>query len=88
MKKYEDGLVQMLLCVVFAVLGWMVLAPANRYEFLVDFAMVGAVTKAWLLVMVARRRARRTRPSESSFAPGVNSLHPASGEESLAVPAQ
>ena len=61
LRKYEEKLVQILLCLVFAVLGWIVLAPANQHEAVVDCALLGAGINAWLLVSQARRRARRLR---------------------------
>ncbi len=60
LRKYENGLVQILLCLVFAVLGWMVLAPANRYEWVVDCALFGVATKGWLVVSLARRQVRKS----------------------------
>ncbi len=76
LRKYENDLVQILLCMTFAVLGWMVLAPANRYEWVVDCALIGAAIKAWLLVSLVRRRAHASGKAVEPLPGGAEKPRP------------
>ncbi len=82
LRKYENGLVRILLITVFAALYLMVLAPANRYEVVVDLVLFGVATQAWLLVSIGHRWLRKPSALASPF-PG--STRDSTMEESLAT---
>lgn len=82
LRKYENGLVKILLIAVFAALYLIVLAPANRYELVVDLALFCVATQAWLLVSIGHRWLRKPHGIASPF-PG--STRDSTMEESLAT---